>query len=279
MASDFNEELDLLAVFKPVNKKVSEILSDSGLRIGALYSNLRNDPALSLLVLRTANSKTEGLYNSVSSIKLALNIIGKEKVSFLNNTVSKLAPDKLLETDAIEITDFWKHSLTSALIAENIAKHIKRFSPINPDNLFCAALFHDLGIAAIARQSAGILESTVKKSIEKEIPFYKAEDKTDHAEIGAEILRKWGIPEKIYGPIWFHHNPSATEKYMLPAAVIHVADVTAQLIGMPLFEKEIVPQIDPDALKLISLSPERLNVIARDSMDFVVNLEKEFKIN
>ncbi len=279
MASDFNDELDLLTVFKPVNEKVSEALSDSRLRIGALYSTLRNDPALSLLILRTANSRTEGLYNSVSSIKLALNILGKEKTVFLNNTIKKIAPEKLLETDIIDIQDFWRHSLTVALIAETIAKHIKRFSPINPDNLFCAALFHDLGIAALARQDSKSLEASVKSSIEKKLPFHKVEDGLDHAEAGAEILRKWGVPEKIYGPVWFHHNPSATEKYMLPAAVIHVADVTAQLIGMPLFEKETVPQVDPKALKLVGLSPERLNVIARDSMDIVVNLEKELKIN
>lgn len=279
MVSEIADKSDLLTLFLPINKKVTAVLSDSGIKSGTLYDTLRYDPAISLLLLRAANSKTEGLHNSVSSIKLAINILGIDKVSFLNKTVRTLAPQMILPSDLISSHDFWRHSLTVALISETIAKHIKRFAPINPDNLFCAALFHDLGIVAIARHSVSAIEDIITKSIEEKLPYCEAEDELKHAETGAEILRLWGIPEKIYGPIWYHHNPSSTQKYTLSAAVVHVADVTAQLIGMPLFEKEIVPQIDSDALKLIGLSPERLNVIARDAMDTVVSLEKEFKIN
>lgn len=269
------EEVDLLTLYKPVNKNISAYLSSPANKLTALYEAIRLDPALSLLIIRSANSKVTGLYNSVSSLKLALNILGKDKVCFLNNTVKNFASENILNS-IITISNYWRHSLAVALISETIAKHIKRFSPINPENLFCAGLFHDLGIIAMAKKNSVLLEDVIKKSLENEIPLIIAETDKKHAEVGAEILRTWGVPEKIYGPIWYHHNPSATPKFALYAAVIHVADVTAQLIGMPLFEGEKVPQIDEDALKLLGLSPERLNVIARDAMDFIIKMEKEF---
>lgn len=278
MVSQIIKNSDILTGYAPVRATVKAALLNSKIKPAALYDIIKHDPSLSLLILRSVNSKIGGLYNSVSSLKYALNILGLEKVKFLNETVEGLGETQFISSEYISSHDFWKHSLAVALISEAIAKHIKRFSPINADNLFCAALFHDIGVEAISKFSHEILEEVIENSIKNSIPFYKAEKDYNHSEVGAEILRYWGIPEKIYGPIWYHHNPSSTEKYKMSASVIHVADVTAQLIGMPLYENEVVPQIDDKALKLIGLSPERLNVIARDAMDTVISLEKEFKL-
>lgn len=277
MITEIAEKTDLLVKNSWVNEKISHTLSGSNAKLSDIYDVVKFDPALSLLILKAANAKYGGLHNSISSIKVGMNIIGKEKVAFLNNTVKMYGEDHFLSTDAITGNDFWRHSLTTGLISEIIAKHIKRFSPINPDNLFCAGLIHDLGIVAMAKQSPNLIERLVEKAINENIPFYEAEEENNHAEIAAEILRLWGIPEKVYGPVWYHHKPSSTQKYKLSAAVIHVADVTASLIGMPLYEKDCMPKIDNEALDIIGLSPERLNVIARDAMDLVLGIEKEFK--
>lgn len=278
MVSKIAENSDILTAYAPLRARVKNALFDTEIKPINLYEIIKNDPSLSLLILRSVNSKIGGLYNSVSSLKHAINILGPEKIKFLNTTIDNLGSTQFVSSEYISSHDFWKHSLTVALISEAIAKHIKRFSPINPDNLFCAALLHDIGVEAISKYSHEILEEVIENSIKKSIPFYEAEKEYNHSEVGAEILRYWGIPEKIYGPVWYHHSPSSTQKYAMSSAVIHVADVAAQLIGMPLYENEVVPQVDDKALKLIGLSPERLNVIARDAMDTVLSLEKEFKL-
>lgn len=278
MVKDIIEKIDLIPVFKPVNKRVSEALSKGKVKGDDFYEIVKTDPALSLLMLRSANSKIDGVDNAVSSIKLAINLLGAEKILMLNSSIKMLSENDMPGSSYVTTSNFWRHSLTVAYISEAIAKHIKRFKPINPDNLFCAGLFHDLGIISFIYTQPDKLDSTIEQSIKESRALHKFEDDYKHGEIGAEMLRCWNIPEKIYGPVWYHHDPSNTGKYELSAAIIHVADVTAQLIGMPLFDKETVPEVDKKALETIGLSPERLNVIARDSMEKVIALEKEFKL-
>jgi HD-like signal output (HDOD) protein len=49
--------------------------------------------------------------------------------------------------------------------------------------------------------------------------------RTDHATLGAELLRTWNMPAEIVDAVAFHHNPEATESAL--AGILNLAEEDA----------------------------------------------------
>src|SRR5690606_4196265 len=53
---------------------------------------------------------------------------------------------------------------------------------------------------------------------------------SDHQELGAELLRRWGLPDSVHVPIRHHHAPSdAPPAHRQTAELLYLADALATL--------------------------------------------------
>jgi HD-like signal output (HDOD) protein len=101
------------------------------------------------------------------------------------------------------------------------------------------------------------------------ISFHLAEHEvlgTDHAEIGAHILKRWSLPHEIVNAVRWHHDPELAEETNTLIDVVHVADVLCLMIGIGVGREGLHYKPSPSVSKRIGLTSNQLEVIASHTL-------------
>jgi len=185
---------------------------------------ISSDPALSVKILKLANSAFYGGYQKIESISQALTRLGLRSVqnialSFVITREMRGASDVGFDFDF-----FWKRSLTAAVSAHELSS----FFGLKNEDLFVTALLQDIGVLIMqfCRKDDYLKVIDEKRTSLSEID--SVERKIfgfDHPELGAEILKKWGIPNSIYNPIRYHHQHSdIPQDHKMAANLLSLSD-------------------------------------------------------
>lgn len=202
-----------------------------------LIELINTDPALTTRVLRIANSAMMAPMVPIDSIEKAVTRLGTTLLS--NIALSFILINSFRSSCAagFDFDYFWKRAITSAVAANLIAKKICRLN----DNIFIAALLHDIGILVAGSHLAdySALFDPQQRNGQPIDTLEQRRFNFTHAELGAELLEKWGLPKQITQPIRFHQQPQlATPEFSCPTRVIDLADkLSAVIHGRPAGEK------------------------------------------
>jgi len=118
-------------------------------------------------------------------------------------------------------------SLACARLAERIA-HSVGADRISMANAFAAGLMHDFGMQAMVCVDPGRYHRVMEKAAALKQPIYAVE-KLDysltHGELGASILRRWGVAPRVVRAVLYHHVPKAAgDSAYSTLTAAHVAD-------------------------------------------------------
>ncbi len=201
---------DSLPVVPAVAASVLALSRDPDVNFSRLEEMISTDPALVAKLLRMSNSAYFGSQKKVTSIneavvRIGLKVTRMTVLSFcLEADISPKVPK------SFEIERFWRHSLTTAVSARTVAE---RIWPAKSDNAFAAGILQDIGMVALQcampERYAEVLE---KRHTHPSLRIEEVEQGVlgfTHAEVGAALLQKWGIPEEVYGPVRLHHDPDS----------------------------------------------------------------------
>jgi hypothetical protein len=104
--------------------------------------------------------------------------------------------------------EFWIDSVTGAILARELAIHLRR---TNPDDDFVSGLLRDLGELLLWQAFPERWDEHVTRHGLRLIADPCAAERDtfgiDHADISAELLQRWKIPPEIVEPIRHHHQP------------------------------------------------------------------------
>jgi len=173
-------------------------------QIAALLSQ---DPALCAKLLKAVNSPIYGFTQPVASLERAVQILG---LNPLRSLVLGLSLPVMQGTNSVTpaLREYWIGSVTGAIIARDLATLAKR---PNPDNDMVCGLLRDLGAMLIQRAFpedwASLAANPTERQLEQPCEAERMRFAVDHAEIGAELLKRWNLPDEIVEPIRFHHHP------------------------------------------------------------------------
>jgi diguanylate cyclase (GGDEF)-like protein len=201
---------DSLPSVPVVAANILTLSRDPDVDFSRLEKVMSADPALVAKLLRMSNSAYFASHNKITTIneavvRIGLKITRMTVLSFgLESQISRKIPE------SFEIDRFWRHALTTAVSARVVAERIR---PAKRDDAFAAGILQDLGIlalqCAVPDRYAKILESrrahptTRIEEVEQRVLGFT------HARVGSEMLRSWGIPTEVYGPVRFHHDPES----------------------------------------------------------------------
>lgn len=255
--------------------KVNEMIDSprhSAADIGRIISN---DAALSARLLKIANSVFYGFPSQIDTISRAITVIGTRELRELILATSVIRTFKGLPNDLVTMEDFWRHSICSGLAARSLATQrgeqlVERF--------FVAGLLHDIGSLLIYRKLPELAREALLRSQYNEVPLYRAEQDLmgfDHGAVGAEILRKWKLPEHFQETTEFHHSPLRAQRFPSDTALIHIADVIAHALQYGNSGDPHVPVMDTQAWQLAGLPDSIVSTTIADveqQFDSVVEL-------
>jgi two-component system cell cycle response regulator len=241
-----NGHMEFEAIFKKADKlptlpgiaiKILETVKKEDVNVREVAEVLSSDPPLSAKVLKTVNSPYFGVNRTITSVSHAVSLLGIDAVKTLALSFSLVGNFKGRKKDEFNYSAFWKHSLTSAVVSRLVAQEIL---PASAEDLFFLGLLSDIGTLAINRVMPEQYSLVLKEKDNASCSLYEAETRTlgfSHAEIGAELIKRWGLPDYFYLSIGHHHRPEkmgeADPKFSIMTKILHVAATFGDLLDLP----------------------------------------------
>ncbi|QDT67243.1 HDOD domain protein [Planctomycetes bacterium MalM25] len=192
---------DRLYTLPAVALEVLRLTEQPGIDARALCRCLESDPALAAKLLRVVNSSLYGLPCQIASLSQAIALLGVQPLRLL--VLGFSLPDKLLAGVPGEaLRRYWTEALTTATAARQIASG--GWGRLG-DEAFLAGLMQGLGRLVLIDQ----LGEEYAQLIEKQgaaAPFVPRPDLLeverralgfDHRELSVELLRRWGLPDRL----------------------------------------------------------------------------------
>jgi HD-like signal output (HDOD) protein len=94
----------------------------------------------------------------------------------------------------------------------------------------------------------------------------------DHAEIGANILRRWSFPPSMISAVRWHHEPDSAPKPNHLIDVVHVADVLCLMSGIGVGREGLQYRPSPSACERIGLTEEHLERVVSQTLQWANEL-------
>src|SRR5213078_3626254 len=100
---------------------------------------------------------------------------------------------------------FARRAITAAVASQLISTEIG----FQSDETFITSLLQDIGVAALFLSNKDEYLNVLDERLVDQRPLNVVERQTfgyDHQEVGAELLKMWGLPETVYLPVRYHHE-------------------------------------------------------------------------
>jgi len=185
------------------------------------------DPSLSARVLRIANSSYYSFPREIETVASAVGIIGELDLRNLVLATSVVGSMNALNYKAVNIDEFWLHSLRCGINARLIARSV---GGVNPEVMFLAGILHDLGILVIYQHDTALAAALSRHIDEKHQLRDQAERELlgfDHAEVGALLIEAWGLPEELSELTRCHHQYQLAQHSKQAALMLALANLLA----------------------------------------------------
>jgi putative nucleotidyltransferase with HDIG domain len=251
--------------------RLAELVEDADAGVEQIAEVIAFDQALTMKMLRAANSAASASALEVTNVHEAVARMGAAQVvafAMASHTKSMLA--KAVPGYGLSENQLWRHSVLSALAAEAMPRACRVAVP--PD-AFTAALLHDIGKLVLNRfLTPPIVELIHRAQTEGRLSPFEAEVEViqvHHAEVGGLVAQHWGLPERIVKAIQYHHDPEHGDDDL--CAIVYVANKAANKI------EPMLPGMQPEHLQLNPTIVERLQLGATALDDLCEAAAKRFE--
>ena len=167
------------------------------------------DPGLTGQVLRFVNSSYFGFAREISSIRMAITLVGIRTIknfALWSAVFSLMANPKC---GPFDLKSLWQDSLRRALIARALAKIL---GMKEAEDTFAAALLQDMAVPVLAKESPQVYVKLLESRKQGQIRLSSLENQVfgwNHAQAGGMMARNWNLPEAFAHLI---ENHTAIEK-------------------------------------------------------------------
>ncbi len=166
---------------------------------------IESDPGLASQVLRFVNSSYFGFSREISSVKLAITLVGVRTIKnfTLWSAVFSLMPNP--KSGSLDLKCLWQDSLRRALLARTLSKLL---GLKEGEEAFAAALLQDMAIPVLAKELHAEYDELFKARQQGQRLGQLERDKFgfDHAQAAAQMGQKWNLPGELTQAIAQHTN-------------------------------------------------------------------------
>ncbi|GAP09719.1 protein containing uncharacterized domain HDIG [Bellilinea caldifistulae] len=262
---DLIREAGKLPPLPQASQRALELMRSPDCNLSAVADVLAVDQVLSGVVLRVANSAFYGMPNRIATVHQAVVVIGLQALyeiilaASLGSFLNRPLPGYELRKG-----ELWRHSLGVAICARTIAQ--KRQWK-NIEEFYFAGLLSDIGKLALEKLLRSMVFSLNEWQSASFLEIERSYFGIDHAMLGAEMARRWRLPEGLVAVIAHHHNPAAAGPYQAQAYAVHIGDSIMMMLGIGVGRDGLQYALDERAVAALNLTEVEQEELVSTVMD------------
>jgi len=193
-----------------IARKILALARDPDASIAEISATLSNDPALTVKVLRMANSALYAQRRRSQNLRQALATLGVDSTLTLCLGFTIAASFRGAKPGPFDYTRYWRHAVLAGLGARCLGEALELASG---EDLFLAGLLQDIGVLALERVQPGFYAGLppAAKHVER-IAYERQRLGEDHAAVGAWLLSTWNLSEDLCRAVRRSHTPELTDE-------------------------------------------------------------------
>jgi putative nucleotidyltransferase with HDIG domain len=196
-----------LPTLPTVVSKMIDLVDSPRTSASMLARLISSDQALTAKVLKLANSAYYGYPREISTVNMAIVVLGFNAVKEMGLSLSVFDVFKKTASSALfDVVRFWEHSVGCGVASRMLARN---FRPAIAGEAFVAGLLHDVGKVILKQYFDAELARIIELQKEKGVSLEEAEAsviETSHCQVGSWLAEKWNLPKVICETILHHHN-------------------------------------------------------------------------
>ncbi len=251
------EGADRLRPLPMTATRVIGILTSDDPDLQEVAEIVRLDDALSIAVLRLANSAKYGVPGKEFDLREATVRLGVKPMSKLvlqQQVGNTLGGD--VRAFGLRRGAMWRGALGGAFAAEKLAK---LHEPELQELSFVSALLRDIGKLVLDIKHGADYERKVAEHLTPTTTFDQAERTAfgaDHAEVGAALAEHWKLPPRVCDAIGNHHAPPAADERTHDKLydIVHAADTICLWAGLAVGSDGLQYRLEPHVRESLQLS-------------------------
>ncbi|MCC6328375.1 MAG: HDOD domain-containing protein [Acidobacteria bacterium] len=237
--------------------RLTTVLRDYDASTTKVAEAINFEPSLVTRILRLANSPIYSLEKHVTTMQQAVNAVGTVTIHdiVMMELTSKTFSDAIYKSR--EVQTIWKHSLAVGLMARELSKILRHRGS---EEAFVCGLLHDVGkILLLTYDSDGFLEAMEAAEGGETLRAETAKFGYSHAEVGALVARRWGLPNEVCVSILNHHDPAQAQDQLLITYIVDAANMIANIRGIGLHEEDPARLEWSESILQLGLTPEMMD--------------------
>jgi putative nucleotidyltransferase with HDIG domain len=209
--------------------KILQILDDNTSSALELERLILHDPSLSARILKLANSAFYCFPNQVKTISHAIVLLGLNLVKSLAIGVNIFDSfTRGMHKEAALINKLWMHSVGVGQLTQVVWG--RRSNRKESEFAFLCGLLHDLGKVVFFKNDPvhyAEIFATEKGEEDTDIRAYEVDYYgMDHAALGAELAKRWGLPPQLVKVLQKHHAVLSSDDALI--AAVALSDILAK---------------------------------------------------
>lgn len=250
-------KIDALPVLPRNYIALNQALVDDYANASDIAEIIEQDIGMSAKLLQIVNSAFFGVARNLTSIQDAIAYLGLHVIQTLVLSVEVFHTfENKSMASIVDLESLHRHSLLTARIAKRLGHNTE-----TDKDAFAAAMLHDVGKLILATWLPELICESVEASRAMRCPLHLAEQELhgfSHAEVGAYLLGRWGLPYPIIEAVAYHHRPGSVKQSGFDLlSSVHIADILSyehdQALGS---EADSHPSLDLDYLQELGVADQ-----------------------
>lgn len=239
-------------------------LNDDEIPTGKLKETIAKDPALTVKLLRLANSAHFGVSREVSTLEDAMAVVGMSQVRTL--ALSACLSDAFPVAPGLDRDTFWRESQACAAYAQWLASRMGADS----QQAWLSGFMVRLGELMIVQNQPEAM-ATIEQ--EPHYPGGRWEREASllgftEGQITAEMARRWKFPQSIIDALEHSGDPLSMRPFCRLSGVLHLAELLATTRET---EPEDMVEVLPELLVALHLDREWLSTHIAEARAFAAS--------
>lgn len=223
----FIATVEVIPTIPTIYSDMLDILNDPDASIVDVGRLISSDIAMTAKVLQLVNSAFFGLCRKIYTAEEAAVFIGIETLKGMVLSFQALTALSVQGIPQAYIDEMWQHAVTTAAFARSIAQ-CETNSRELIDSAFTAGMLHDIGRLLLMDNMPVKYKEYMKMIMNdnsSEVKLERVIFGATHYEVGAYMLKEWGLPNSIVEPVLLHHSSfDVSQGYFSPVTAVIAAD-------------------------------------------------------